>query len=77
MNTSLQWLTDFLPGAKLDAETAGVALTNGGLPVEHFEQRGDDAGGGDSTRDDSGRALSLSPVLRGDGRGEGRGARGV
>src|SRR5687768_10506135 len=41
MNTSLQWLTDFLPGAKLDAQAAGEALTNGGLPVEHFEQRGD------------------------------------
>src|SRR3954453_22541268 len=41
MNTSLQWLTDFLPGAKLDAQAAGDALTGGGLPVEHFEQRGD------------------------------------
>ena len=41
MNTSLQWLTDFLPGAKLDAQAAGDALTNGGLPVEHFEQRAD------------------------------------
>src|SRR4051794_38201518 len=41
MNTSLQWLTDFLPGAKLDAQAAGEALTHGGLPVEHFEQRGD------------------------------------
>jgi phenylalanyl-tRNA synthetase beta chain len=41
MNTSLQWLTDFLPGAKLDAQAAGEALTRGGLPVEHFEQRGD------------------------------------
>jgi len=41
MNTSLQWLSDFLPGAKLDAQAAGDALTNGGLPVEHFEQRAD------------------------------------
>ena len=41
MNTSLQWLTDFLPGAKLDAQQAGDALTRGGLPVERFEQRAD------------------------------------
>src|SRR3954464_9690125 len=41
MNTSLQWLSDFLPGATLDAQAAGEALTRGGLPVEHFEQRGD------------------------------------
>jgi phenylalanyl-tRNA synthetase beta chain len=41
MNTSLQWLTDFLLGAKFDAHGAGDALTRGGLPVEHFEQRGD------------------------------------
>ena len=41
MNTSLQWLYDFLPAARLDAQAAGDALTNGGLPVEHFEQRAD------------------------------------
>jgi hypothetical protein len=42
MNTSLQWLSDFLPGAKLDAQRFGDALTHGGLPVEHFVERGDD-----------------------------------
>jgi phenylalanyl-tRNA synthetase beta chain len=41
MNTSLQWLSDFLPGARLDAQAAADALTGGGLPVEHFEQRPD------------------------------------
>lgn len=41
MNTSLQWLMDFLPGATLDAAAAGEALTHGGLPVEHLEPRAD------------------------------------
>src|SRR6266576_6867957 len=43
MNISLQWLRDFLPGPMLDAQRAADALTNGGLPVEHFDTRGDDA----------------------------------
>src|SRR5437762_11175347 len=42
MNISLQWLSDFLPGPTLDAQRAADALTNGGLPVEHFDTRGDD-----------------------------------
>ncbi|MEA2710618.1 MAG: phenylalanyl-tRNA synthetase beta chain [Phycisphaerales bacterium] len=42
MNTSLQWLSDFLQGTRLDAQAAGDALTRGGLPVEHIESKGDD-----------------------------------
>src|SRR5262245_41054453 len=41
MKISLEWLTDFLPGA-LDGVTAAGALTNGGLPVEVIEKHGDD-----------------------------------
>lgn len=41
MKTSLEWLTDFLPGP-LTAEQAGEALTHGGLPVEVFEKHGND-----------------------------------
>ncbi len=36
MKISLQWLSDFLPGA-LDAQLAADALTAGGLPVETIE----------------------------------------
>src|SRR5215212_6607155 len=43
MLTSLNWLSDFLPGAKLDAQAIGDALMRGGLPVEHIEQKNDDA----------------------------------
>src|SRR5947199_9408129 len=41
MKTSLQWLSDFVEG-HLDRTTAAEALTHGGLPVENFEQHGDD-----------------------------------
>src|SRR5258708_7373192 len=41
MKISLEWLGEFLPG-ELTAEAAGEALTHGGLPVEVFEQHGDD-----------------------------------
>ena len=41
MNISTEWLSQYLPGA-LEAQHAGNALTNGGLPVEGFERHGDD-----------------------------------
>ena len=41
MKISLEWLHSYLPGS-LDAQTAGEALTHGGLPVEIFEKHGDD-----------------------------------
>ncbi len=41
MNTSLEWLSQYLPGT-LTAEAAADALTNGGLPVEKFHSVGDD-----------------------------------
>src|ERR1700712_1948567 len=41
MKISLEWLSEFLPG-NITAEAAGEALTPGGLPVEVFEQHGDD-----------------------------------
>ena len=41
MKISLNWLQEYLPGA-LDRQTAAEALTHGGLPVENFEERGDD-----------------------------------
>ena len=41
MKISLEWLSDFLPG-ELDAQRAGDALTNGGLPVESIERHGND-----------------------------------
>lgn len=41
MKTSLHWLADYLPGP-LDRAAAAEALTHGGLPVENFEQHGDD-----------------------------------
>lgn len=41
MKISLQWLSDYLPGA-LDAQVAADALTNGGFPVESIEQVGQD-----------------------------------
>jgi phenylalanyl-tRNA synthetase beta chain len=43
MKTSLEWLSDFLPGARLDARAAAEALTHGGLPVENIERHGEDA----------------------------------
>src|SRR5436853_3408255 len=42
MKTSLAWLSDFLPGPRLDPEKVAEALTHGGLPVESIEQHGDD-----------------------------------
>src|SRR3954470_4501364 len=42
MNISLEWLSDFLPGPRVDAQRAADALTNGGFPVEHVEQKADD-----------------------------------
>src|SRR6476659_6494730 len=42
MKTSLQWLSDFLPGAALDADACADALMRGGLPVETIETHGDD-----------------------------------
>jgi phenylalanyl-tRNA synthetase beta chain len=43
MKTSLQWLSDFLPGPPaLDAQQAADALTNAGLPVESIEKAGGD-----------------------------------
>src|ERR1043166_1299791 len=42
MLTSLNWLSEFLPGAHLDGAAIGDALMRGGLPVEHIEARGDD-----------------------------------
>ncbi|HWE04083.1 MAG TPA: phenylalanine--tRNA ligase subunit beta [Tepidisphaeraceae bacterium] len=41
MKISLNWLQEYLPGP-LDHHTAAEALTHGGLPVENFEQQGDD-----------------------------------
>ncbi|HYO09280.1 MAG TPA: phenylalanine--tRNA ligase subunit beta [Tepidisphaeraceae bacterium] len=41
MNTSLEWLSDFLPRG-LDAKAAQDALTHGGLPVENVNLHGDD-----------------------------------
>src|SRR5581483_9646416 len=41
MKTSLEWLSQYLPGP-LDPQTAADALTNGGLPVEVIEKVGDD-----------------------------------
>jgi len=41
MKISMEWLSQYLPGA-LEAQRAGDSLTNGGLPVEVFEQHGDD-----------------------------------
>src|ERR1700760_253287 len=41
MKISLEWLSQYLPGA-LDAQTAADALTNGGLPVEVIDRVGDD-----------------------------------
>src|SRR5713226_7791937 len=41
MKISLEWLGEFLPGT-ITAEAAAEALTHGGLPVEAFEQHGDD-----------------------------------
>jgi phenylalanyl-tRNA synthetase beta chain len=41
MKISLEWLAEYLPGP-LDAAAAAEALTNGGLPVEHWERFGDD-----------------------------------
>src|SRR5437879_3274788 len=43
MKTSLEWLSDFLPGPPLDAEKVAEALTQGGLPVESIERHGEDA----------------------------------
>jgi phenylalanyl-tRNA synthetase beta chain len=42
MKISMVWLSEYLPGA-LEAERAGDALTNGGLPVEVYEQHGSDS----------------------------------
>src|SRR5215208_648140 len=42
MKTSLEWLSEFLPGVKLDGAAVAEALTNGGLPVEVIERVGDD-----------------------------------
>src|SRR5436309_1410535 len=41
MNISLDWLKDFLPGTT-DPQVARDALTNGGLPVEKIETKGND-----------------------------------
>ena len=42
MNTSLEWLSDFLPDGVPSAEAAADALTMGGFPVEHVaEAQGD------------------------------------
>jgi phenylalanyl-tRNA synthetase beta chain len=43
MKTSLEWLSEFLPGSPaLEANACGEALTHGGLPVEHYETHGAD-----------------------------------
>ncbi len=42
MKTSLQWLSELLPGTALDANACADALMRGGLPVETIEQHGDD-----------------------------------
>src|SRR4051812_36260210 len=41
MKISMEWLGEYLPDVP-DARAAGDALTMGGLPVEVFEQHGDD-----------------------------------
>ena len=41
MKTSLEWLSEYLPGT-VDAQAAADALTHGGLPVEVIEQVGPD-----------------------------------
>ena len=41
MRTSLEWLSQYLPGP-LEAQSAADALTNGGLPVELIERVGND-----------------------------------
>src|SRR3954466_6085655 len=41
MKISMEWLGEYLPKPP-DARAAGEALTMGGLPVEVFEQHGDD-----------------------------------
>jgi phenylalanyl-tRNA synthetase beta chain len=41
MRISLEWLAEYLPGP-LDAQILADALTNGGLPVETIEKRGED-----------------------------------
>src|SRR5277367_1767746 len=41
MKISLEWLSQYLPGP-LEAQTAADALTNGGLPVELIETKGND-----------------------------------
>jgi len=41
MRISLEWLAEYLPGS-LDPQQAADALTNGGLPVETIEPRGND-----------------------------------
>ena len=38
MNTSLHWLSEFLPGPPLDPHAAADALMRGGLPVERVER---------------------------------------
>src|SRR5829696_3270449 len=38
MNISLEWLAEYFPGTT-DARAAADALTNGGLPVEHIEDK--------------------------------------
>lgn len=42
MKTSLEWLSDFLPGPPVDANAAAEALTHGGLPVEVIERHAND-----------------------------------
>src|SRR3954471_20960506 len=44
MKISLEWLSEYLPGAatEIGAERAADALMNGGLPVETTERVGDD-----------------------------------
>src|SRR5215210_6679318 len=42
MKISLDWLAQYTPGP-LDLQQVADALTNGGLPVESIETRGDDA----------------------------------
>ncbi|HXE52867.1 MAG TPA: phenylalanine--tRNA ligase subunit beta [Tepidisphaeraceae bacterium] len=41
MKISLEWLSEYLPGAT-DPQAAADALTNGGLPVEVIERHGND-----------------------------------
>src|SRR5687767_3798461 len=42
MNTSIDWLRDFLPGPAVDPKAAGDALMNGGFPVENIATVGND-----------------------------------